>query len=255
MKDNYTVLFVLGGVCIVIVIIIGVFYMISPNNTINDKKKKTGYLDLLVSVSTILLPLAAILIFIGVKRRETQTANTIVIGGNINFSGYSGGGNIAVGYNFNGGSFISDAYAFGRASSATTLDIANSFSVFINRTTRSFFVNQNSNLVFRTNNTLTSGTHFDASATNAFTVHNGVAPATNITDAFQQYSKDIIAGNAAPHFRTENGDVIKLYRETTAVVAASFVSNTSLIANDSATYGGYTMGQVVAALKAQGLLA
>ena len=79
MKDNYTVLFVLGGVCIVIVIIIGVFYMISPNNTINDKKKKTGYLDLLVSVSTILLPLAAILIFIGVKRRETQTANTIVL--------------------------------------------------------------------------------------------------------------------------------------------------------------------------------
>jgi hypothetical protein len=79
MKDNYTVLFVLGGVSIIIVIIIGVFYMISPNNTINDKKKKTGYLDLLVSVSTILLPLAAILIFIGVKRRETQTANTIVL--------------------------------------------------------------------------------------------------------------------------------------------------------------------------------
>jgi len=52
-----------------------------------------------------------------------------------------------------------------------------------------------------------------------------------------------------------NGATVKLYQETTAVVAAAFVSNTSLIVDDSATYGGYTMGQVVAALKAQGLLA
>ena len=80
-------------------------------------------------------------------------------------------------------------------------------------------------------------------------------PSLNITDSFQQYSADITAGNAAPHFRTENGNIIKLYRETTAVTAAAFVSNTSLIVDDSATYGGYTMGQVVAALKAQGLLA
>ena len=78
---------------------------------------------------------------------------------------------------------------------------------------------------------------------------------TSKADSFELYSADIVGGNASPHFRTENGNIIKIYRETTAVTAAAFVSNTSLIVDDSATYGGYTMGQVVAALKAQGLLA
>jgi hypothetical protein len=96
---------------------------------------------------------------------------------------------------------------------------------------------------------------FGTSATNTIAIANGVAPTTSPADAFQQYSADIVAGNAAPHFRTENGAIVKVYQETTAVVAAAFVSNTSLIVDDSATYGGYTMGQVVAALKAQGLLA
>jgi len=42
---------------------------------------------------------------------------------------------------------------------------------------------------------------------------------------------------------------------TTAITAAAFVANSSLIANDTATFGGYTIGQVVAALKRIGLLA
>lgn len=42
---------------------------------------------------------------------------------------------------------------------------------------------------------------------------------------------------------------------TTAIAASTFVANTSLIANDSATFGGYTIGQVVAALKRIGALA
>jgi hypothetical protein len=194
-------------------------------------------------------------IAIGSSVQTGFTANTIAIGGSINFSNYLGGGNIAVGYNFNGGNFISDAYAFGRASSATTLDLANSFSVYINRTTRSFFVNQNSNLVFRTNNTLTSGTHFDASATNTFTVHNGVAPATNITDAFQQYSADIIGGNAAPHFRTENGNIVKLYQETTAVTSSAFIVGVGTAVTDTSTFDGYTIGQITKALRNLGILA
>jgi hypothetical protein len=46
-----------------------------------------------------------------------------------------------------------------------------------------------------------------------------------------------------------------IVQPTTAVTAAAFVGNTSGTLNDSATYGGYTIGQVVAALKAVGLLA
>ena len=104
-------------------------------------------------------------------------------------------------------------------------------------------------------NLLLGTTSEGASATKTLVINNGTSPTGNVTDSFQQYSADIVAGNAAPHFRTENGNIIKIYRETTAIAAGAFVSNTSLIFDDTATYGGYTMGQVVAALKAQGLLA
>jgi len=86
-------------------------------------------------------------------------------------------------------------------------------------------------------------------------INNGTAPTTNLTDAFQAYSADIVAGNASPHFRTENGSTIKLYQETTGITGASYssVGGSSVSSND--TFGGYTIGQVVATLKAQGLLA
>jgi len=46
-----------------------------------------------------------------------------------------------------------------------------------------------------------------------------------------------------------------IVQPTTAVAAATFVANTSLIANDTATFDGYTLGQVVKALRNIGLLA
>ncbi len=42
---------------------------------------------------------------------------------------------------------------------------------------------------------------------------------------------------------------------TNAITAAAFVANTSLIANDTATFGGYTIGQIAAALIRIGALA
>ena len=42
---------------------------------------------------------------------------------------------------------------------------------------------------------------------------------------------------------------------TDAIAASAFVANTSGISDDTATFGGYTIGQVVAALQAYGLLA
>jgi hypothetical protein len=99
------------------------------------------------------------------------------------------------------------------------------------------------------------GSTFGTSSKFVISQFTGTAPTTSPTDAFQQYSADIVAGNAAPHFKTENGNVIKLYQETTAVAASTFVSNTSLIANDTATFDGYTIGQVVKALRNLGILA
>jgi hypothetical protein len=46
-----------------------------------------------------------------------------------------------------------------------------------------------------------------------------------------------------------------IIQPTTGVAAATFVANTSLIANDTATFDGYTIGQVVKALRNIGLLA
>jgi nitrogen fixation protein len=57
---------------------------------------------------------------------------------------------------------------------------------------------------------------FGTSATNTIAIANGVAPTTSPADAFQQYSSDITAGNAAPHFRTENGNIIKLYQQSSS---------------------------------------
>jgi len=91
--------------------------------------------------------------------------------------------------------------------------------------------------------------------TRKIVLNNGTSPSTDLTDAFQQYSSDITAGNAAPHFRTENGAIVKVYQETTGVGASTFVTNTSGILNDTATFDGYTIGQVVKALRNLGILA
>ena len=103
---------------------------------------------------------------------------------------------------------------------------------------------------------------FGANNTACFTMKNslnyqsfGSIPTTTPIDHFAMYSADIVAGNAAPHFRTENGSIIKLYKETTAVAASTFAPNLSGILNDSATFDGYTIGQVVKALRNLGILA
>lgn len=92
-------------------------------------------------------------------------------------------------------------------------------------------------------------------SSNIIFIKNGVAPLLNMVDNIQFYAADIVAGNSAPHFRTENGSIIKLYKETTAVGAATFVANSGTAVNDASTFGGYTIGQIVKALQTQGLLA
>ena len=84
---------------------------------------------------------------------------------------------------------------------------------------------------------------------------NGTAPAANTTDRHWYYSADITAGNAAPHFRTENGNIIKLYRETTAVTSATVVSGSGGNVKHDDTFDGYTVEKVVRALRNIGILA
>lgn len=70
-----------------------------------------------------------------------------------------------------------------------------------------------SNFLEIDNNVRIGSSTADATATNTLMIFNGTAP-TGVTDTFQMYSNDIIAGNAAPHFKTENGDVIKLFKSS-----------------------------------------
>lgn len=94
------------------------------------------------------------------------------------------------------------------------------------------------------------------SGAGGFSMKNAATvPSANSTDRFIMYGADITAGNAAPHFRTENGNIIKLYRETTAVAAATLVGNAGTNITDTDTFDGYTLQQVVKALKNLGILA
>lgn len=63
------------------------------------------------------------------------------------------------------------------------------------------------------------------------------------------------AGSAGPGSFLGLFGVAPVIQQTAAVVAGPFVANTSGIADDTATFDGYTIGQIVAALKAYGMLA
>jgi hypothetical protein len=76
----------------------------------------------------------------------------------------------------------------------------------------------------RIDNNLTIGVNVPAtSATNAITMLNGTAPTANSADTFVMYANDVVAGNSAPHFRTEAGDVVKLFSDSgwTAITGTS----------------------------------
>lgn len=55
-------------------------------------------------------------------------------------------------------------------------------------------------------------TSFGASMAHGFAMGTGTAPSGDVADQFAMYSADIAAGNAAPHFRTENGSVVKIFQ-------------------------------------------
>jgi hypothetical protein len=82
-----------------------------------------------------------------------------------------------------------------------------------------FVTIKNDNLLIGTLTPWTS--NFDNNSRGVFYTQNGTAPTTLATDTFGMYSADITAGNAAPHFRTENGSIIKLYKEIQPALSGS----------------------------------
>ena len=81
-----------------------------------------------------------------------------------------------------------------------------------------------------------------------------VAEGCAVADFDRDGHADITAGNAAPHFRTEGGAVIKLYQQTTGVGSATRVGGGGTTLTDTDTFGGYTLRQIVQALQNAGFL-
>jgi hypothetical protein len=72
----------------------------------------------------------------------------------------------------------------------------------------------------------------------------GTNPTTTPADHFIMYSADIVAGNAAPHFRTENGNIIRLFQ------------GAALTASDGTLANAVTrIAEIQARLQAHGLIA
>lgn len=80
------------------------------------------------------------------------------------------------------------------------------------------------------------------------TLYGCVAGATGTTDRTQTIGIQLLGNKVGVY------GVTPIVRPTTAIAAATFVTNTSLIANDTATFDGYTIGQIVKALRNIGIL-
>jgi hypothetical protein len=95
-----------------------------------------------------------------------------------------------------------------------------------------------------------------AFAYNGTTNYAGYFDATGGTTNYALYIQrgDILLGNATTN-KIAFWNKTPIVQPTTAIAAATFVTNTSGILNDSATFDGYTIGQVVKALRNIGILA
>lgn len=136
----------------------------------------------------------------------------------------SGDASIRIGYGIGNDTFGGNSSMhFGRSGMGSVgtysaNEVANFF--FNDWRTSQMFRGNGSILLSGKNSQITTDanvTTFMGDGGNTLVVRNHTSvPTLNITDSFQQYSADIVAGNAAPHFRTELGDVIKLYKQSSA---------------------------------------
>lgn len=96
---------------------------------------------------------------------------------------------------------------------------------------------------------------FEIRGDHAIAHYTDGTPSASVVDGYVQYSADIVAGNSAPHFRTENGAIIKLYQQLTGGASATHISVGATNIHLADTYDGYTIAQVVKALRNVGILA
>lgn len=115
-------------------------------------------------------------------------------------------------------------------------------------------------LLFKTSTTLGSGTTLQSLATR-LTISGG-AVTTDASTATWADALDFVFGSTTgTKIGTSTSQKLAFYnstpvvQQTTAVATSTFVANTSGIVDDSATFGGYKISQIVKALQVYGLLA
>lgn len=87
---------------------------------------------------------------------------------------------------------------------------------------------------------------FGTSAGRNLTILNGTAPTVDVADQFHLYAFDQAAGNSCPHFRTENGSTIKLYKTNTYTqnfTTADRTINAYTTDAESVAYTGIATGE------------
>jgi hypothetical protein len=183
------------------------------------------------------------------RNNNVAGMRNIVIG---NYNKTSGDTSMRIGHSYGQDTFGGNSSMhFGRAGGGGFLTYS------ANEVTNFFFNDWRTSQMFRGNGSiLLSGknsqiltdanvTTFMGNGGNTLVVRNHTnVPSTNVTDSFQQYSADIVAGNAAPHFRTENGNIIRLFQ------------GAALTASDGTLANAVTrIAEIQARLQAHGLIA
>jgi len=141
---------------------------------------------------------------------------------------------ILFGTNYNAGLTYSTARIQSETYIAGGID-RNKFNFWLSNGTWNVSPTLMASLTCKSNFLLSTPTE-DINDSNTIYIPNGTAPTSSITDGYKQYSADIVAGNAAPHFRTENGTVIRLYQQsatTTTQGLADTLTNLGFLASGS----------------------
>jgi hypothetical protein len=99
-----------------------------------------------------------------------------------------------------------------------------------------------------------SGASAPASMADGILLVNSTPPSSNVANGFSFYSDDVVAGNAAPHFRTEAGNIIRLF--TSAAYTPSNVTTDRSYDADSTTVNELAdvLGTLIADLQATGII-
>lgn len=94
------------------------------------------------------------------------------------------------------------------------------------------------------------GAAYEFSANRNITHYNTLSAPAAVANSYRQYSS-----GGRPTFITAANNTIQLYQETTGVAAGTLVSNLGIPLTSTDTIDGYTLVQVVRAVRLFGLLA